>query len=169
MQCITFSLSFHTDLFFYFTVSIVLPGEHIEDLLRTIRKQVLRRVIRPYSRISLPAIAKALNDIPLADVESLLVGLLLDGQLEGYIDRVSNVLYKQTEGRIPDGATSVTGGNGMNNVARNHSESILLQKCQAMDELLDIMSSVHSDVSGRVKENNLSTTTSSTVRGLVQF
>ena len=31
--------------------------EHVEDLLRTIRTQVLRRVIRPYNRISLAAIA----------------------------------------------------------------------------------------------------------------
>ena len=71
--------------------------EHIEDLLRTIRRQVLRRVIRPYKRISLQAIARELNDIPVADVESLLVGLILDGSLDGKIDRVDGVLLKQAE------------------------------------------------------------------------
>jgi COP9 signalosome complex subunit 2 len=70
--------------------------EHIEDLLRTIRRQVLQQVIRPYTRITLEAIAKELNDIPVADVESLLVGLILDGKLEGEIDQVGGVLLKQS-------------------------------------------------------------------------
>jgi len=69
--------------------------EHIEDLLRTIRKQVLRRVIRPYTRISLEAIARELNHIPVVDVESLLVGLILDGKLVGEIDLVEGVLLKK--------------------------------------------------------------------------
>jgi COP9 signalosome complex subunit 2 len=71
--------------------------EHIEDLLRTIRTQVLRRVIRPYKRISLQAIARELNDIPVKDVESLLVSLILDGSLDGKIDQVAGVLLKQSE------------------------------------------------------------------------
>jgi len=71
--------------------------EHVEDLLRTIRTQVLRRVIRPYTRISLQAIARELNDIPETDVESLLVGLILSGQLDGKIDQVTGVLIKKKE------------------------------------------------------------------------
>ena len=125
----------------------LLPGEHIEDLLRTIRKQVLRRVIRPYTRISLQAIAKALNDIPIADVESLLIGLLLDGELEGHIDRVSGVLYKDKEGRIPDASAIATGA--------DDGASALLQKCHAMSELLELMSSLHSKVNLRVKEDSV--------------
>mmetsp|Transcript_10906 Transcript_10906/g.16656 ORF Transcript_10906/g.16656 Transcript_10906/m.16656 type:complete len:528 (-) Transcript_10906:1028-2611(-) len=66
--------------------------QHVEDLLRTIRMQVLRRVIRPYTRISLAAIAKELNDIPIPDVQSLLVTLILEGTLEGRIDQVDGVL-----------------------------------------------------------------------------
>lgn len=69
--------------------------EHIEDLLRTIRTQVLRRVIRPYKRISLKAIARELNDIPVEEVENLLVTLILDGALDGRIDQVEGVLLKQ--------------------------------------------------------------------------
>jgi COP9 signalosome complex subunit 2 len=82
--------------------------EHIEDLLRTIRTQVLRRVIRPYTRISLAAISKELNDIPVKDVENLLVRLILDGILEGQIDQVQRVLLKRAEKGPPptsDGAT----------------------------------------------------------------
>ena len=71
--------------------------EHVEDLLRTIRTQVLRRVIRPYTRITLQAIARELNDIPVTDVESLLVGLILEGSLEGTIDQVTGVLLKKEE------------------------------------------------------------------------
>ena len=81
--------------------------EHIEDLLRTIRTQVLRRVIRPYTRISLQAIAKELNDIPVADVESLLVSLILDGTLDGSIDQVAGVLIKKAE-RGTAGANDAT-------------------------------------------------------------
>ena len=76
--------------------------EHLADLLRTIRTQVLRRVIGPYERISLRAIARELNGISVGDVESLLVGLILDGRLRGRIDQVSGVLHK----------TTVMGGSG---------------------------------------------------------
>jgi len=68
--------------------------EHVEDLLRTIRRQVLRRLIQPYTRISLQAISKELNDIPVQDVESLLVGLILDGKLDGEIDQLEGILLK---------------------------------------------------------------------------
>jgi COP9 signalosome complex subunit 2 len=88
--------------------------EHIEDLLRTIRTQVLRRVIRPYTRIALNDIAIELNDIPITDVEHLLVHLILDGTLDGKIDRVNNVLIKQPEIGSSGGKT-VDLGAAMNN------------------------------------------------------
>lgn len=68
--------------------------EYIADLLRTIRKQVLLKVVKPYTRISLLALSKELNEIPVKDVEGLLVPLILDGRLEGRIDQVSGVLVK---------------------------------------------------------------------------
>lgn len=70
---------------------------YVEDLLRAIRTQVLRRFIRPYERISLSAIATALNDIPMREVENLLVHMILDGSLDGYMDGTSRILYKQVE------------------------------------------------------------------------
>lgn len=72
--------------------------EHIEDLLRTIRTQVLRRAIEPYTQISLAAIARELNGISVREAEALLVNLILDGTLTGHIDRVSGVLVKESVG-----------------------------------------------------------------------
>lgn len=51
--------------------------EHIEDLLRNIRTQVLIKLIRPYKNIAIPFIANALNIEP-SEVESLLVSCILD-------------------------------------------------------------------------------------------
>jgi COP9 signalosome complex subunit 2 len=111
--------------------------EHIEDLLRTIRKQVLRRVIQPYSRISLQAIARELNGIPVPDVESLLVGLIHEGELVGQIDRVDGVLYKTTA--TEDGET----------------KSAVVQKCEAMDSLILLLTSVSNEVTNmRFKDSS---------------
>jgi hypothetical protein len=87
-----------------------------------------------------------LNDIPIADVESLLIGMLLDEELQGHIDRVSGVLYKEKEGRVLD-------GNAIANSA-DDCASALLQKCQAMNELLGVLSSTHSKVNMRVLEES---------------
>mmetsp|Transcript_38230 Transcript_38230/g.57216 ORF Transcript_38230/g.57216 Transcript_38230/m.57216 type:complete len:632 (-) Transcript_38230:142-2037(-) len=89
--------------------------EHVSDLLRTIRTQVLRKVIGPYTRISLEAIARELNGIPVSDVESLLVSLILDGKLDGRIDQAGGILYKRAEkggGAATDDGTSGGGGEG---------------------------------------------------------
>nr|XP_029724582.1 COP9 signalosome complex subunit 2-like [Aedes albopictus] len=51
--------------------------EHIEDLLRNIRTQVLIKLIRPYTKITIPFISNELNIEPV-EVESLLVSCILD-------------------------------------------------------------------------------------------
>jgi hypothetical protein len=86
--------------------------EHIEELLRTIRMQVLRRYIRPYQRISLAAIATALNDISIHEVESLITNLILDGKLDGLINRTTNTLIKRIEYGGGGGGDSSTGNSG---------------------------------------------------------
>ncbi|EKU21011.1 cop9 signalosome complex subunit 2 [Nannochloropsis gaditana CCMP526] len=53
---------------------------HIDQLLITIRTQVITKLLVPYTRVSLAHIARELNDIPEEDVESLLVSLILDGK-----------------------------------------------------------------------------------------
>ncbi|XP_042571558.1 COP9 signalosome complex subunit 2 isoform X1 [Cyprinus carpio] len=65
--------------------------EHIEELLRNIRTQVLIKLIKPYTRIHIPFISKELN-IDVADVESLLVQCILDNTIDGRIDQVNQLL-----------------------------------------------------------------------------
>ncbi|CAB1322626.1 unnamed protein product [Coregonus sp. 'balchen'] len=65
--------------------------EHIEELLRNIRTQVLIKLIKPYTRIHIPFISKELN-IDVCDVESLLVQCILDGTINGRIDQVNQLL-----------------------------------------------------------------------------
>jgi len=65
--------------------------EHIEDLLRNIRTQVLIKLIKPYTRIQIKFISGELN-IESADVESLLVSCILDNTISGRIDQVAGVL-----------------------------------------------------------------------------
>jgi len=82
--------------------------EHVADLLRTIRTQVIMRTIGPYTKIRLSKISKSLNGIPVEDVESLLVSLILDGKLNGRIDQVGGVLVKQAQGAADTGPSSST-------------------------------------------------------------
>lgn len=80
--------------------------EHVEDLLETIRRQVLHRYVQPYSRIKLEALSDHLNKIPVKQVESLLVRLILDGSLAARIDRTQGVLLKlPTEAPQPETET----------------------------------------------------------------
>ncbi|XP_063712839.1 COP9 signalosome complex subunit 2-like isoform X2 [Symsagittifera roscoffensis] len=70
--------------------------EHIEELLRNIRTQVLVKLIKPYTSISLHFIAKWLN-ISTQDVENLLVSCILDRKINGKIDQVNQVLEMKRE------------------------------------------------------------------------
>ncbi|XP_021945297.1 COP9 signalosome complex subunit 2 [Folsomia candida] len=70
--------------------------EHIEDLLRNIRTQVLIKLIKPYTRIHIPFISKELN-IDASEVEALLVSCILDNTVRGKIDQVNLVLELKHE------------------------------------------------------------------------
>ncbi|CAM9963839.1 unnamed protein product, partial [Scytosiphon promiscuus] len=61
---------------------------YMDDILRTMRTQVLLKAIAPYTRVKLPYLAGELNDIPVTDVEDLLVSCILDGKVDGKIDQV---------------------------------------------------------------------------------
>ena len=50
--------------------------------------QVVLKLIQPYTRIRIPFVSQQLN-IPEADVEQLLVMLILDNRINGHIDQVS--------------------------------------------------------------------------------
>ncbi|ORZ01183.1 PCI domain-domain-containing protein [Syncephalastrum racemosum] len=64
---------------------------YIDDVLRSIRAQVLVKLIKPYTRIKLSFIAQQLN-ITVEEVEDLLVVLILDDKISGRIDQVKGRL-----------------------------------------------------------------------------
>jgi PCI domain len=134
---------------------------YVEDLLRAIRTQVLRRLIRPYERISLSAIATALNDIPMREVENLLVHMILDGGLDGFVDGTSRVLYKHVEyggGDSSAAGKAVSSTNSNNTITgtsmtlnqsearqsggRNVNKSQTVLQLEAMDEIISILEDV---------------------------
>ncbi|KIK70497.1 hypothetical protein GYMLUDRAFT_149392 [Collybiopsis luxurians FD-317 M1] len=60
---------------------------YIGELLRSLRTQYLIDLIKPYSRLELSFLAKQLN-VEIQEVEDLLIGLILEGKVEGRIDQV---------------------------------------------------------------------------------
>ncbi|THD26182.1 COP9 constitutive photomorphogenic subunit 2 [Fasciola gigantica] len=70
--------------------------EHIEDLLRNIRTEVLIKLIRPYTRIRIPFISQQLN-LSDAEVESLLVACILDNTIQAKIDQEQQILVLSPE------------------------------------------------------------------------
>ncbi|XP_003382930.1 PREDICTED: COP9 signalosome complex subunit 2-like [Amphimedon queenslandica] len=65
--------------------------EHIEELLRNIRQQVLIKLIRPYTRVRIDFLSQELKVDPI-EVESLLVACILDKTIQGKIDQVQQIL-----------------------------------------------------------------------------
>ncbi|CAH8558929.1 unnamed protein product [Dicrocoelium dendriticum] len=70
--------------------------EHIEELLRNIRTEVLIKLIRPYTRIRIPFISQQLN-LSEAEVESLLVACILDNTIQARIDQEQQILVMSPE------------------------------------------------------------------------
>lgn len=92
---------------------------YIDDVLKNIRTQVLIRLIKPYTRIEIPFISRVSRqsslclvqnfgsarpilitvlqqlNIPVEDVEELLVTLILDKKISGRIDQVQQRLEIQ--------------------------------------------------------------------------
>ncbi|EDR15864.1 uncharacterized protein LACBIDRAFT_243353 [Laccaria bicolor S238N-H82] len=60
---------------------------YIGELLRSLRTQYLIDLIKPYTRLELSFLGKQLN-IETEEVEELLIGLILEGKVEGRIDQV---------------------------------------------------------------------------------
>jgi len=64
---------------------------YMDDVIKNIRSQVLIRLIKPYTRIKLSFASKKLNITP-QEVEDLLVNLILDKKINGYIDQINQIL-----------------------------------------------------------------------------
>ncbi|KAG2387063.1 hypothetical protein C9374_002098 [Naegleria lovaniensis] len=71
--------------------------EYIEDLLKTIRIRVLGKIMKPYTRIKMSFLGKELS-ISTEDVEALVVDMILDGKLDGYIDQVNQMITLSSQG-----------------------------------------------------------------------
>ena len=124
--------------------------EHVADLLRTIRTQVIMRNIGPYTRIRLARIARDLNDIPVEDVESLLVSLILDGKLDGHIDQVNGILVKKAQDTGGGGGEKEGNTNAAANPAlgdgsvESRNIASLTQLTSALEHLTCVISKVGS-------------------------
>lgn len=70
---------------------------YLQDLLKGIRTRVLKARLKPYTAVRIPFMAKQLN-IPEEDVLSLLISLILDGEIHGKIDEVNGLLILDTKG-----------------------------------------------------------------------
>ncbi|KAL0490099.1 Cops2 [Acrasis kona] len=70
---------------------------YIPDLLNNIRTKVLLRLIKPYTRIKMDFVAKELF-ITIQDVEKLCVDLILDQQLDGFIDQIQGMVTLGAKG-----------------------------------------------------------------------
>ncbi|XP_014241735.1 COP9 signalosome complex subunit 2-like [Cimex lectularius] len=71
--------------------------EHVEQLTKNCRSQVLLKIIKPYRRLKIPFISKQLN-IDEEEVENLLVSCILDNTIKGKIDQVNKVLILEEQG-----------------------------------------------------------------------
>jgi len=124
--------------------------EHVADLLRTIRTQVIMRNIGPYTRIRLARIARDLNDIPVENVESLLVSLILDGKLDGHIDQVNGILVKKAQDTGGGGGEKEGNTNAAANPAlgdgsvESRNIASLTQLTSALEHLTCVISKVGS-------------------------
>jgi len=66
-------------------------ADYIQDLMKSLRSEVLLSLIRPYTNISIGFISKELN-VSSKEVEELLVELILDNRIRGHIDQINQML-----------------------------------------------------------------------------
>ncbi|KAF2899734.1 hypothetical protein ILUMI_06442 [Ignelater luminosus] len=100
--------------------------EHIEDLLKNVRTQVLLTLIKPYRTIKLAFISEELS-IPDDDAESLIVSCILDGLIPGRIDQMNQVLVMKPEKNVTEfaryeGAQKLT--NNIDNICKTLTNAI---------------------------------------------
>ena len=98
--------------------------EHIEELLRNIRTQVLIKLIKPYTRVRISFVSQELG-IDATEVEALLVSCILDNSINGRIDQVDQIMELDQE---PEGGA----------------------RYQALDKWAQQLQTLHSNIVGRV-------------------
>jgi len=68
-------------------------NKYVNDLLRTLRSQILTRLIEPYERVPVSKLARGIN-VDAQEAESLLVELILDEKINCKISQVDGVVVK---------------------------------------------------------------------------
>jgi hypothetical protein len=71
--------------------------------------QVILQLVQPYTRVNIPFLASKLN-VSAADVEALLVALILDGRIKGHIDQVRAVCRAEGVGLGGGGSRGASRG-----------------------------------------------------------
>ncbi|TFY68581.1 hypothetical protein EVJ58_g909 [Rhodofomes roseus] len=108
---------------------------YIGELLRSLRTQYLIDLIKPYTRLELSFLAKQLN-VDNNEVEDLLIGLILEGKVEGKIDQVSMRLELSTK------------------------QSLEKRRYDALDKWTGALESVQNAIIGKAQSGNRGTDTS---------
>lgn len=126
--------------------------EYVQDLLRTMRIQCMSSLVAPYKRISFKYISRELNDVPVEEVEALLVSLILDGKLDGRVDQVNGILERNVSGPgaavVSSSSTSKEGvGMSGNGSVTSWNESLEGQSCAALTSLTKNLESLSIAVS----------------------
>lgn len=65
--------------------------EHIEDLLKNVRTQVLLTLIKPYKTIKLSYISQELS-VSEEDTQSFVISCILDNAIDGRVDQINGIL-----------------------------------------------------------------------------
>lgn len=81
---------------------------YINDLLHNIRSQVLMIIVRPYKRVHLDFLAREIN-VTTAQVEEILVQLILDHRISARVDQRLGILEKYSE-HVDSKSTSLGDG-----------------------------------------------------------
>ena len=140
--------------------------EHIEDLLRNIRTQVLIKLIRPYTRVridfvslvsDLRSVLKSFTssssfsihqelNVDATEVESLLVATILDGTINGRIDQVNQILEldqeSQGNARYPEPFSNLS--------PSSHSPPFSPSRYGSLDQWSSHLDSLHAVVVGKM-------------------
>lgn len=79
----------------YKLLSDAIMAKYLQPLLRNIRCQVLKKIVRPYAVIQLASLAKAMN-VTRPEVEAIAVALIQSDELDAKIDQKRGLLALQT-------------------------------------------------------------------------
>jgi hypothetical protein len=109
--------------------------QHLTDLLQTIRTQVLQKLLIPYKRISLQALASHhLNNTAVLEVEALLVQLILKGTIQAKIDKTDGVLVMEQNNHKESGRGSSSSSSA---TATANAQDFALKQVSIMQTLMD--------------------------------